>query len=149
MRRARVALSVAVAARPPGAGRRGDRRAGTQGSGSFYNTCVGLTGPIVDINDATTEAVDLIISAHTHVPYDCELEDPAGDLRPVTQAGFYGKAITDIRRRSTKVPVRSIAARSRPSTCPSIGRCSHPTPPCRASSTTGWPSPQVRAPLYS
>jgi 5'-nucleotidase len=48
-------------------------------------------------NANTTAAVDLIISAHTHVPYDCVLDDPAGAPRPVTQAGFYGKAITDIR----------------------------------------------------
>lgn len=64
---------------------------------SFYNQCNGLSGPIVDINANTTAAVDLIVSAHTHVPYDCSLLDPAGNLRPVTQAGFYGKAITDIR----------------------------------------------------
>lgn len=70
---------------------------GTQGSGGFYDTCVGLTGPIVDINAATDPSVDLIISAHTHVPYDCQLDDGTGALRPVTQAGFYGKAITDIR----------------------------------------------------
>lgn len=70
---------------------------GTQARPSFYNTCNGLTGPIVDINANTTAAVDLIISAHSHVPYDCVLDDPAGAPRPVTQAGFYGKAITDIR----------------------------------------------------
>lgn len=71
---------------------------GTQTAGGFYNNCnLDPTSPIFDINAATTAAVDLIISAHTHVPYDCSLPDPSGALRPVTQAGFYGKAITDIR----------------------------------------------------
>jgi 5'-nucleotidase len=67
-------------------------------------------------------AVDVIISAHTHVPYDCTLPDPAGAPRLVTQAGFYGKALTDVRltltatgdvdralSTATNVPVRRTA----------------------------------------
>jgi 5'-nucleotidase len=62
-----------------------------------YNGCDELTGPIVDINDRVDAAVDLIVSAHTHAAYDCLLDDPAGQPRLVTQAGFYGRLITDIR----------------------------------------------------
>jgi 5'-nucleotidase len=58
---------------------------------------VGLTGPITDINAAISPAVDVIISAHSHQAYNCLLNDPAGQPRLVTQAGFYGRLVTDIR----------------------------------------------------
>ncbi|SFO88481.1 5'-nucleotidase [Geodermatophilus dictyosporus] len=97
---------------------------GTQGAGGGYDRCVGdMAGtPVGAINAAVDASVDVIVSAHTHVPYDCVLPDPAGDPRPVTQAGFYGKALTDIRFRigsdgdvvretatATNVPVRQTA----------------------------------------
>ncbi len=59
--------------------------------------CAELTGPIVDINDDVDAAVDLIVSAHSHQAYDCLLTDPAGQPRLVTQAGFYGRLVSDIR----------------------------------------------------
>jgi 5'-nucleotidase len=64
-----------------------------------YEGCAGqLAGsPIAAINAAVESAVDFIVSAHTHVPYDCTLQDPSGAPRLVTQAGFYGKVVTDIR----------------------------------------------------
>jgi 5'-nucleotidase len=71
---------------------------GTQLAANGLDTC-GLRpdSPILAINAAIDAEVDAIISAHTHVPYDCTLPDPAGNQRLVTQAGFYGKALTDIR----------------------------------------------------
>ncbi|HEY0508655.1 MAG TPA: bifunctional UDP-sugar hydrolase/5'-nucleotidase [Blastococcus sp.] len=64
-----------------------------------YEGCAGqLAGsPIAGINSAVKPSVDFIVSAHTHTPYDCTLQDPSGAPRLVTQAGFYGKAVTDIR----------------------------------------------------
>jgi len=97
---------------------------GTQGAGGGYDRCVGdMAGtPIGEINAGIAASVDVIISAHTHTPYDCVLPDPAGDPRLVTQAGFYGKALTDIRlsltrdgdvdrgtATATNVPVRQTA----------------------------------------
>ncbi|MGY1619909.1 bifunctional metallophosphatase/5'-nucleotidase [Geodermatophilus sp. SYSU D00691] len=94
---------------------------GTQGTGGGFDRCVGdMAGtPIGAINADVSAAVDVIISAHTHVPYDCTLPDPDGQPRLVTQAGFYGKALTDIQFRlgsdgdvvrstatATNVPVR-------------------------------------------
>jgi 5'-nucleotidase len=61
------------------------------------NGCDQLTGPITEINDAVDDAVDLIVSAHTHQAYDCLLPVPGGQPRLVTQAGFYGRLVTDIR----------------------------------------------------
>ena len=62
-----------------------------------YDGCSGLTGPILDINATTSAAVDFIVSAHTHQAYNCRLTDPSGQPRLVTQAGFYGRLVTDIR----------------------------------------------------
>ena len=63
----------------------------------FINNCNGLTGPIVDINKRISNAVDLIVSAHSHQAYNCKLAVPGGQPRLVTQAGYYGRLITDIR----------------------------------------------------
>jgi len=72
---------------------------GSQTSGGGFDLCKGgLAGtPIAAINQAVASSVDVLVSAHSHVPYDCTLADPAGQPRLVTQAGFYGKALTDIR----------------------------------------------------
>ncbi|NEK86345.1 ExeM/NucH family extracellular endonuclease [Blastococcus saxobsidens] len=65
--------------------------------GRDFNGCDTLTGPIVDINADLVPAVDLVISAHTHSAYNCLLPDALGNERLVTQAGFYGRLLTDIR----------------------------------------------------
>jgi 5'-nucleotidase len=62
-----------------------------------YDGCAGLTGPILDINQRIDPAVDLIVSAHTHQAYNCRLADGSGKERLVTQAGYYGRLVTDIR----------------------------------------------------
>lgn len=72
-----------------------DGCAGTTNSDGTVNPTI--TGPIADINERMSPAVDLIVSAHTHNAYNCMLADPAGNPRLVTQAGFYGRLVTDIR----------------------------------------------------
>ena len=61
------------------------------------NGCAGLSGPVVDINNQVTDQVDFIVSAHSHQAYNCLLPVPNGQPRLVTQAGFYGRLVTDIR----------------------------------------------------
>ncbi len=61
------------------------------------NGCTDLTGPIVDINARTDADVDFIVSAHTHNAYNCLLPVLGSEPRLVTQAGFYGRLVTDIR----------------------------------------------------
>jgi 5'-nucleotidase len=58
------------------------------------NTCVGLQGPVVDINDAVSPQVDAMVTGHSHEGYVCELDDPRGNPRPVTQASDYGTLVT-------------------------------------------------------
>jgi 5'-nucleotidase len=61
------------------------------------NGCDQLAGPIVDINNRVSDQVDVIVSAHTHQAYNCLLPVPGGSDRLVTSAGYYGRAVSDIR----------------------------------------------------
>ncbi len=58
------------------------------------NTCIGLAGPVAAINDAVSPQVDAMVTGHSHQGYVCELADPRGRLRPVTQASNYGTLVT-------------------------------------------------------
>ncbi len=55
------------------------------------NGCPGLSGPIKDIVKHTTRDVDLFLTGHTHVAYNCIV-----DGRHVTSAGSYGRLITKV-----------------------------------------------------
>ncbi|MCW2583264.1 MAG: putative 5-nucleotidase [Klenkia sp.] len=70
---------------------------GTPATPADVNGCGQLSGSIVDINDRTDPAVDVVLSAHTHQNYSCYLEDPAGQPRLVAQSGYYGRLVGDVR----------------------------------------------------
>ena len=55
------------------------------------NGCSGLTGPIVDIADGMSDAIDVVVSGHTHQAYNCEL-----DGKLVTSGSSFGRLVTDI-----------------------------------------------------
>lgn len=55
------------------------------------NGCNGVSGPIVDITERMSDQVDLVISGHTHQPYNCVI-----DGTPVTSAYSFGRVVTDI-----------------------------------------------------
>jgi 5'-nucleotidase len=56
-----------------------------------YKGCVGISGPVVDIVNNTTDDVDMFITGHTHQPYNCLI-----DNRPVTSASSFGRLISNI-----------------------------------------------------
>ncbi|HEX5838509.1 MAG TPA: bifunctional metallophosphatase/5'-nucleotidase [Anaerolineales bacterium] len=56
-----------------------------------YNECPGISGPIVDIVERTSDEVDLFITGHTHQAYNCVI-----DGRPVTSSASFGRVVTDI-----------------------------------------------------
>ena len=58
------------------------------------NSCIGLTGPVTDINDKVSAQVDAMVTGHSHAGYACELDDPRGRPRMVTQASDYGTLVT-------------------------------------------------------
>jgi 5'-nucleotidase len=68
-----------------------------------FNECPGISGPIVDIVNRTSDEVDLFITGHTHQAYNCVI-----DGRPVTSAASFGRLITDYDltiSRATKQPI--------------------------------------------
>jgi 5'-nucleotidase len=60
------------------------------------DACVGISGPIVAINDALDPAIDAVITGHTHLPYNCLLDDPDGVPRIVTSAYSYGRVVSEL-----------------------------------------------------
>ncbi|NEV64087.1 bifunctional metallophosphatase/5'-nucleotidase [Thiorhodococcus minor] len=60
------------------------------------DACVGISGPIVAINEALDPAIDVLITGHTHLPYNCILPDPAGQPRIVTSAYSYGRVVSEV-----------------------------------------------------
>ena len=60
------------------------------------NACVDITGPIVAINNALDPAIDVMITGHTHLPYNCVLPDSAGEPRIVTSAYSFGRVVTEV-----------------------------------------------------
>ena len=58
--------------------------------------CTGISGPIVAINDALDPAIDVVITGHTHLPYNCALPDPAGQPRIITSAYSFGRVVTEV-----------------------------------------------------
>jgi 5'-nucleotidase len=57
--------------------------------------CVDISGPILAINDALDPAIDVLITGHTHLPYNCVLPDAAGQPRIVTSAYSYGRVVSE------------------------------------------------------
>jgi 5'-nucleotidase len=62
------------------------------------NGCEGnLAGSaIAGIVGRLSDAVDLVVSGHTHAAYNCRLPNAAGRAIPVTSAGSFGRVLTDI-----------------------------------------------------
>jgi 5'-nucleotidase len=64
---------------------------GTQSSPAPYNGCTGISGPVVDIVNRMDDAVDVVITGHTHQPYNCTI-----DGKLVTSAFSFGRLVTRI-----------------------------------------------------
>lgn len=60
-------------------------------AGGDYNSCVGISGPIVDIVNRLDDAVDAVISGHTHNAYNCVI-----DGKLVTSAASFGRLVTKV-----------------------------------------------------
>ncbi|MFW2383094.1 MAG: bifunctional metallophosphatase/5'-nucleotidase [Acidimicrobiales bacterium] len=60
------------------------------------DACVGISGPIVAINDALDPEIDAMITGHTHLPYNCVLPDAAGQPRIVTSAYSFGRVVSEV-----------------------------------------------------
>ncbi|MDT0323476.1 bifunctional metallophosphatase/5'-nucleotidase [Streptomyces sp. DSM 44918] len=68
---------------------------------AYNNRCEGgadggVSGPIVDIAEQASSAVDVFVSGHTHQPYVCAIPDPSGRERLVTSAASNGRLFTEL-----------------------------------------------------
>ncbi|QJR10951.1 Endonuclease YhcR [Usitatibacter rugosus] len=68
------------------------------GSLSDINGCEGnLAGSaIAEIVKKLDDAVDVVVSGHTHAAYNCKLPNAAGRLIPVTSTPAFGRTVTEI-----------------------------------------------------
>ncbi len=64
---------------------------------SAYDSCPGISGPAVEINQGLAPEIDAVISGHTHQGYNCTLADPEGRPRLLTSASSYGRLVTEVR----------------------------------------------------
>ncbi len=63
---------------------------------SLYNDCDNLNGPLVDIVNRFDDAIDVVVSGHTHQAYNCEGTSEI-DGKLVTSAASFGRIVTDLR----------------------------------------------------
>ena len=61
------------------------------------NGCTGVSGAIVNIVNELDPAIDLVVSGHTHQPYNCVI-----DGIPTTSAYSFGRLVTDIDMRVSR-----------------------------------------------
>ncbi|MCW3818495.1 5'-nucleotidase C-terminal domain-containing protein [Micromonospora sp. DR5-3] len=66
------------------------------GSGRDYNGCQAPSGPAFDAARDASPDIDVIVTGHSHNQFNCSLPDPAGNPRPVVEAGNAGKLINEI-----------------------------------------------------
>lgn len=68
-------------------------------SAATINLCAGnleIESPLKDIVNQLDDAVDLVISGHTHQAYNCRIDNRNGRLISVTSANAQGRVLTDI-----------------------------------------------------
>ena len=87
------------------------------------NACEGISGPIVGINALLDPAIDVVITGHTHLPYNCKLNGESSRARSRSAGSSPRWTSSWTRARTT------CAGTSAPrSTMPSSGRSSRPDP---------------------
>lgn len=57
----------------------------------YYDECPGISGPIVAIATDLSDAIDVVVTGHTHQAYNCIIAD-----KVVTSAASFGRIVTDI-----------------------------------------------------
>lgn len=74
---------------------------GSEASGTDATACASVADPKTPFGKIVTGAsadINVIISGHTHVPYNCSYDVPKlGHKRPVLQTGRYGDALDQVR----------------------------------------------------
>lgn len=61
-----------------------------------YQNCVEPSGLLFEFAEEANALIDAIVGAHTHDAFNCTIEDPEGQPRPVVQGGAYGQLINEL-----------------------------------------------------
>ncbi|MBQ6644202.1 MAG: bifunctional metallophosphatase/5'-nucleotidase [Saccharopolyspora sp.] len=68
---------------------------GDEAAGGGPDSCaVAPEGPATRVAAAASPKVDALFTAHSHQQYNCTVDDPAGDPRPVVQGASYGRLLS-------------------------------------------------------
>ncbi|MGH3321962.1 MAG: bifunctional metallophosphatase/5'-nucleotidase [Streptosporangiaceae bacterium] len=62
----------------------------------YFNQCKDPSGPVFDMAERFSPAVDAIFAGHWHTQFRCMVPDPAGNPRPVMEGAKQGKLISEI-----------------------------------------------------
>jgi 5'-nucleotidase len=65
-------------------------------AGKDINGLTSPTGPCFDLAAQASPDISAIVTGHWHEPFNGMLPDPAGNLRPVVEAGCHGQMINEI-----------------------------------------------------
>ncbi|MBM7690801.1 5'-nucleotidase [Peribacillus deserti] len=79
-------------------------------AGGYYQGCSNQRGPVFDFARDASSAIDAIFTGHWHAAFNCSIDDPEGNPRPVIEGANHGKLISEISlsiNPSTKEVVRS------------------------------------------
>ncbi|WP_053600481.1 bifunctional metallophosphatase/5'-nucleotidase [Bacillus sp. FJAT-18017] len=68
---------------------------GTQDGAGNYNTCLNPRGPVIDFAKAASSEIDAIFTGHWHAAFNCFIDDPDGNPRPVIEGSNHGRLISE------------------------------------------------------
>ncbi|HEY6739951.1 MAG TPA: bifunctional metallophosphatase/5'-nucleotidase [Actinopolymorphaceae bacterium] len=60
-----------------------------------YDNCVEPRGPVIELARQADPSIDAIFAGHWHSAFNCVIDDPAGNPRPVVEAGHHGKLLNE------------------------------------------------------
>ncbi|WP_254705622.1 bifunctional metallophosphatase/5'-nucleotidase [Streptomyces vilmorinianum] len=63
---------------------------------SGYNECDSAYGPAIELAKTVTPEIDAVVTGDWHSRFNCMVPDPAGEPRPVVEAGNHGAVISEI-----------------------------------------------------
>ncbi|KKK38247.1 hypothetical protein WQ57_10175 [Mesobacillus campisalis] len=62
----------------------------------YYNECVNPRGPVIDFAREASAEIDAIFTGHWHASFNCSIEDPEGNPRPVIEGSNHGRLISEM-----------------------------------------------------
>jgi 2',3'-cyclic-nucleotide 2'-phosphodiesterase (5'-nucleotidase family) len=62
----------------------------------YFNTCNKPYGPAVDFAKYASPEIDVILTGHWHASFNCSINDPDGNPRPVMEGANHGRLISEI-----------------------------------------------------